>query len=131
MTDKHVLYLGDTSLSGSGGYLAGLMTAFGVGYDYVPSDRTLSAADAKHPRKLFILSDYRSEMLSHDAQAALLSQTNGEPKSVASMVDRRKSLPVIDSLLDSPLEATRWYAATKGRTSVRHLQRCLTPSRLT
>src|SRR5437870_5070531 len=76
MTDKHVLYLGDTSLSGSGGYLAGLMTAFGIGYDYVPSDRTLSAADAKHPRKLFILSDYRSEMLSHDAQAALLSQVH-------------------------------------------------------
>src|SRR5947207_4874134 len=76
MSDKHVLYLGDTSLSGAAGYLAGLMTAFGIGYDYVPSARAISAADAKATRKLFILSDYASNMMPPDAQAALLGQVH-------------------------------------------------------
>src|SRR5207247_5342135 len=76
MSDKHVLYLGDTSLSGAAGYLAGLMTAFGIGYEYVPSDRAISAADAKPPRKLFILSDYASKMMPTEAQAALLGQVH-------------------------------------------------------
>ena len=74
MSDKHVFYLGDTSLSGAAGYLAGLMSAFGIGFDYRPSDRAVSASDLKTPRKLFILSDYASKQMPADAQAALLAQ---------------------------------------------------------
>jgi hypothetical protein len=33
-----VLYLGDTSLDTSASYLAGVMTHFDVGFDYVASD---------------------------------------------------------------------------------------------
>ena len=43
MSDNHVLYLGDTALSGATAYLAGLMTAFGIGYDYLPGDENLSS----------------------------------------------------------------------------------------
>jgi hypothetical protein len=73
MQDRHVLYLGDTSLSGAAGYLAGLMTAFGIGFDYVPSDQPLAASLAPS-RKLFILSDYASSMMPTDAQAAILRE---------------------------------------------------------
>jgi hypothetical protein len=58
MNPNHVLYLGDTALSGSAAYLAGLMTRFGISYDYLPSDQPLSSEMASVARKLFILSDY-------------------------------------------------------------------------
>jgi len=76
MSDKHVLYLGDTSLSGAAAYLAGLMTAFGIGYEYVPSDRPISAERLKNPRKLFVLSDYPAKNLNTKAQTALLGQVH-------------------------------------------------------
>ena len=76
MSDKHVLYLGDTSLSGAAAYLAGLMTAFGIGFDYVPSDRPITAERLKKARKLFILSDYPSKNLTAKAQAAILGQVH-------------------------------------------------------
>jgi len=74
MSDKHVLYLGDTSLSGAAAYLAGLMTAFGIGFDYVPSDQPLTAERCMIPRKLIILSDYPAKNLSSNAQTTLLGQ---------------------------------------------------------
>ena len=76
MSDKHVFYLGDTSLSGVAGYLAGLMTAFGIGFDYRPSDSAMSADELRTPRKLFVLSDYPSKMMPPDAQKALLDQVH-------------------------------------------------------
>lgn len=63
MADNPILYLGDTSLSAAAGYLAGLMTSFGLGYDYLPSDARLDLKLAKKPRKLLILSDYSAKML--------------------------------------------------------------------
>ena len=33
-----VLYLGDTSIVTPASYLAGIMTFYGIEYDYVPSD---------------------------------------------------------------------------------------------
>jgi uncharacterized membrane protein len=76
MSDKHVFYLGDTSLAGAAGYLAGLMSAFGVGFDYRPSDVAVSADDLKPPRKLFVLSDYPSKQMPADAQKRLLEQVH-------------------------------------------------------
>lgn len=74
MDSNHVLYLGDTSLSGAAGYLAGLMTRFGIGYDYLPSDRVLSSEMASVPRRLFILSDYPSTNMPPAVQETVLKQ---------------------------------------------------------
>jgi uncharacterized membrane protein len=67
MSDNHVLYLGDAALSGAAAYLAGLMTAFGIGYDYVPSDV-----------KLFILSDYPSSRMLPAVQEIVLKQVHDQ-----------------------------------------------------
>jgi hypothetical protein len=39
-TKAPVLYLGDTSLDTAASYLAGVMTYFDIGFDYVASDET-------------------------------------------------------------------------------------------
>lgn len=69
-----VLYLGDTSLAGAAAYLAGLMTRFGIGYDYLPSDQALSSEMTSTPRKLFILSDYSSSQMLPAVQEIVLKQ---------------------------------------------------------
>src|SRR5688572_787775 len=71
---NHVLYLGDTSLSGAAAYLAGLMTRFGISYDYVPSDQSLSCEQAGAPRKLFVLSDYPASQMPAALQETILEQ---------------------------------------------------------
>jgi hypothetical protein len=76
MSNNHVLYLGDSALSGAAAYLAGLMTAFGVSYDYVPSDVDLSSEQASEPRKLFILSDYPSSRMPPAVQEIILKQVH-------------------------------------------------------
>ena len=76
MSDHHVLYLGDTALSGAAAYLAGLMTAFGIGYDYVPGDRELSSEMASVRRKLFVLSDYPSARMPAAVQEIVLKQVH-------------------------------------------------------
>lgn len=77
-THNHVLYLGDTALSGSAAYLAGLMTAFGIGYDYVASEQDLSREMAAVRRKLFILSDYPSSRMLPPVQEIILKQVHDE-----------------------------------------------------
>jgi uncharacterized membrane protein len=74
MADQPILYCGDTSLGGAAAYLAGLMTAFQFGFDYIPGDRPLNVSQIGQLRKLFILSDYASKMMSPEAQAAMLKQ---------------------------------------------------------
>src|SRR5215204_5737737 len=78
MSHNHVLYLGDTALSGSAAYLAGLMTAFGIGYDYVPSDQDLSSEMASARRKLFIISDYPSARMLPPVQEIVLKQVHDQ-----------------------------------------------------
>jgi hypothetical protein len=74
MSPNHVLYLGDSSLDGAAAYLAGLMTRFGIGYDYLPGERPLSSEMASTPRKLFILSDYPSANMPPAVQEIVLKQ---------------------------------------------------------
>ncbi|HYO10777.1 MAG TPA: glutamine amidotransferase [Tepidisphaeraceae bacterium] len=75
MESKHILYCGDTSLTGAAAYLAGLMTRFGLGFEYVPSDRPLTLDQARRPgRKLFVVSDYPSSHMAPAVQGALLEQ---------------------------------------------------------
>ncbi|MFI5380836.1 MAG: glutamine amidotransferase [Tepidisphaerales bacterium] len=73
MSGTQVLYMGDTALLGAAAYLAGLMTAWGVSFEYVPSDRKLEASQVQAARRLFILSDYPAAMLA-DALAEIIVQ---------------------------------------------------------
>jgi uncharacterized membrane protein len=69
-----VLYMGDTTLDTAAAYLAGLMTAWGWGFDYVPSDRSLGAKDLDVPRTLFMLSDYPSSRITLELQQRIVSR---------------------------------------------------------
>lgn len=74
-----VLYLGDTSLTGAAGYLAGVLTAGQIPFHYVPSDQPAedSLLDS---RRLVILSDYPAKMLSpkgHEKLSALVAEGTG------------------------------------------------------
>lgn len=75
---KSVLYMGDTSLGSNAGYLAGIMTAFGIAYDYIPSDKPLELSDLGSHRRLFILSDYPAAMISHEMQNQIVTQVREE-----------------------------------------------------
>lgn len=74
MTQRPVLYLGDTALSGAACYLAGLMTHYGWGYDYVPSDRGVDTSQLGQGRRLFVLSDFPSHRMADETQRALVDQ---------------------------------------------------------
>jgi uncharacterized membrane protein len=62
--ETSVLYLGDTSLDTAASYLAGVMTHFQIGFDYVASNETAERflADGTGYR-LIILSDYPADRL--------------------------------------------------------------------
>ena len=67
-----ILYCGDTHLRNAAAYLAGVLTAGGLDFDYRPSDRALTGADLDSPRALVILSDYPAARLSMDLQRRLV-----------------------------------------------------------
>ena len=77
MGKQCVLYMGDTALAGPASYLAGLMTAWGMPFEYVPSDRRLGLAQAQAPRKLFIFSDYPAGMLDSTLAEIIVGQVHG------------------------------------------------------
>jgi len=53
-----VCYLGDDDLPLAAVYLAGIMTRYGLGYDYVPGSRSPDEAFRSGPHDLYVLSDY-------------------------------------------------------------------------
>lgn len=55
MTAK-ILYAGDTALTAAG-YLAGILTHYGLDFDYLHSDRPIGPALGKGNYALYILSD--------------------------------------------------------------------------
>ncbi len=57
---KEVLYCGDATLETGACYLAGVMTAAGIGFDYVEMDARFPEAILEAGHKLIILSDYPS-----------------------------------------------------------------------
>ncbi len=73
MTQKPVLYLGDTSLETAARYLAGLLTLSDLGFDYVPSDENLNGQQLTG-RKLFVLSDYPAARMSERKQLEIVRQ---------------------------------------------------------
>jgi len=52
-----ILYAGDTSLRAAASYLGGILTHYGLGFDYLPSDQPIGPALAAG-HALYILSDY-------------------------------------------------------------------------
>src|SRR2546421_5232165 len=64
---KPVLYLGDTSLDSAAAYVAGMLSLYELGYDYVPSDAELNGQSLAG-RRLFLISDYPSERISEAKQ---------------------------------------------------------------
>lgn len=66
-----VLYMGDTSLEAAASYLAGVLKAFGVEFDYVGSSQRCSNDVLNKPYDAVVLSDYPAANFS-PAQLALL-----------------------------------------------------------
>ncbi len=63
---KSVLYLGDTALAGAAAYLAGVMHAANIGFDYLPSDEKFSPTLVDDDRSAVIISDYPARNFSPD-----------------------------------------------------------------
>jgi uncharacterized membrane protein len=55
-----ILYLGDTALKEAACYLSGVMTHFGISFDYVPSDRKVESGWLEKDYHAVIISDYPS-----------------------------------------------------------------------
>jgi len=56
--NKSILYLGDTELTGAASYPAGVMTHYGIDFDYLPSDEKFDSELLKSDYKAIVISDY-------------------------------------------------------------------------
>ena len=66
-----ILYCGDTNLEGAACYLAGILTYYGLTFDYIPSHVQLSRQEIEN-RQLFIFSDYPASQVSVPIQQAIV-----------------------------------------------------------
>jgi hypothetical protein len=64
-----VCYLGDDHLAGAAAYLAGIMSHFGLGYDYVPSAESPPASFRTARYALYVVSDYPAARFSPEDMA--------------------------------------------------------------
>lgn len=71
-----VLYLGDTELAGAASYLAGVMHAHDISFDYLPCDEAFSSPLLSPGRSVVILSDYPARNFSPDRLDALAEKVN-------------------------------------------------------
>ena len=63
---RTILYLGDTALDRQASYLAGVLTHYGLDFDYVGSDECFSEALLENDYQLMILSDYPASNFSDE-----------------------------------------------------------------
>jgi uncharacterized membrane protein len=56
--NEKILYLGDTALDQAASYLAGLMTHYKIGYDYLPTDVKFDESLFQNNYKAIVVSDY-------------------------------------------------------------------------
>ena len=68
-----ILYCGDTELNGAASYLAGLMTAWGWSFHYIPSHQGIKQTDIERPWSLLIISDYPEYQINAACQQLALS----------------------------------------------------------
>ena len=71
-----ILYMGDTSLDNAAAYLTGLMSLWGMDFDYVPSHEDLHESALDQTRSLFILSDYPSLRIPTGLQHQIIDRVN-------------------------------------------------------
>lgn len=69
---RSILYCGDTELIGAAAYLAGLMSAWGWEFEYLPSNVAMISRFLDVPRSLIILSDYPASQLDQPCQLQAL-----------------------------------------------------------
>jgi hypothetical protein len=62
--EKSILYLGDTSLAEAASYLAGVMSAHDIGFDYLASDQTFESHLLERGPGAVVISDYSSSNFS-------------------------------------------------------------------
>ena len=74
MSERSILYCGDTSLSSAAAYLAGMMTRWGVGFEYVPSEQPLRDDQLDSSPSLFVFSDYPAKQASIAQQERVVEQ---------------------------------------------------------
>lgn len=71
---KTVLYLGDTGLREAASYLAGVMTHYQIGFDYVSSSEKFDMGWLEQNYRAFLLSDYPAENFTGDQMHALAAK---------------------------------------------------------
>ncbi|HET6424173.1 MAG TPA: glutamine amidotransferase [Planctomycetaceae bacterium] len=69
-----ILYCGDTDLTSAAGYLAGLMTSWGMPFEYVRSNEAIEEPRLSQAYSLIILSDYPAAMMPLSTQESLIDQ---------------------------------------------------------
>ena len=70
-----VLYLGDTDIAMQASYLAGVMSHYGMAYDYVASSETIAATELAG-YDAYILSDYPASAMSPEAFTAICERVD-------------------------------------------------------
>ncbi len=68
-----ILYCGDTELNSAASYLAGLMTAWGWSFHYIPSHQAMKQTEIEKPWSLLIISDYPHYQINEACQQIALS----------------------------------------------------------
>lgn len=75
---KKILYAGDTSLNSAAAYLAGILTHYQLGFDYLASDQPIASAGSLGDYNLYIISDYPvNNWRKEDFAAVVKSIENG------------------------------------------------------
>ena len=69
-----VLYLGDTKLTAAAAYLAGVMCAYNIDFDYLPSDEKFVPSLLSGDCRAVILSDYPAQNFSAEQLDALVEK---------------------------------------------------------
>ncbi|MHC4389475.1 MAG: hypothetical protein ACYSX1_12840, partial [Planctomycetota bacterium] len=69
-----VLYLGDTKLTAAAAYLAGVMCAYNIDFDYLPSDEKFVPSLLSGDCRAVILSDYPAQNFSAEQLDTLVEK---------------------------------------------------------
>jgi hypothetical protein len=69
-----ICYLGDDHLQGAAGYLAGILTHFGIAFDYVPSAESPPASFSDTHYAAYVISDYPAARLGNERMEFLANR---------------------------------------------------------
>lgn len=75
--NKSILYLGDTELTGAGSYLAGVMNAYDIGFEYLACDEKFSDSLLGETWEAIIISDYPAGNFSPEQLDSIAERVKG------------------------------------------------------